>query len=417
MTTENLKKNALWNAAGNIVYFACQWIVTVFVTVIGGFEDAGALSIAMSMSATFQTVAAFGIRSYQVSDLEGKYTDQCYVFFRIISCAVALIGCISFSLIGGYRGETLLCIFLFMVFRLAENFSDVLHGIAQKNDRLDVAGKSFAIKGIGLLVAFFSAYILSHRLYLGLLAMTAFSCATTLLYDLPMTRRLSDFGFIDKGGSWFSLAKETLPLCAYLFLSTAMVSLPKLILEKQCGKEILGAYASIFAPTMLIQVAIGYVYNPFVNMFAECHIKGDRKGFLSLFCKIMTVILLLALVIIALARFLGDLLLPILFGETIRPYISFLIPILLAMTAVSLFGFLCMICTVLRNFVFLLVSCVIGFGLCIFLTTPFIARFSANGTSYSLIVAAAVSCAIALIGILKSLFASKKDIRQGETEK
>ena len=62
----------VWYAGGNLVYLVCQWLVTVLVTKLGGFGDAGVLSVAMSVSATFQTLAMFGMRNFQVSDIEDK---------------------------------------------------------------------------------------------------------------------------------------------------------------------------------------------------------------------------------------------------------------------------------------------------------------------------------------------------------
>ena len=408
MNDANLKKNMLWNAAGNLIYLGCQWLVTVLVTNLGQFRDAGLLSIAMSVSATFQTLAMFGIRSYQVSDIENKYSNTCYVLFRLITCAAALVGCMGFSLVTGYRGEQLLCILLFMLFRLAENFSDVLHGIAQKNDRLDVAGKSFAIKGVGLLALFLLGYRLGGNLAVGLFAMAAFSIASTLVYDLPATRRVSDFRLSERGNRWLRLGRECLPLCAYLFLSSAMVTLPKLILERRCGGELLGAYSSIFAPAMLIQAAMGYVYNPFAQMLAALRQKADHRGFLTLSAKITGAILALALLMTVAAYFLGEFLLVLLFGDAIRPYVSLLIPILLAITVTSLFGFLCMLAIVLRRFAWLLCSCGVGFVLCLVLSAPMIDAFSANGTSYALILATVVACLILTCAILWDLLSSNR---------
>ncbi len=405
---ENLKKNMLWNAAGNLIYLGCQWLVTVLVTNLGQFHDAGILSVAMSVSATFQTVAMFGIRNFQVSDVEKKYSDTCYVGFRTLTCSAAMLACILFSLITGYRGEQLLSIFLFMLFRLAENFSDVLHGIAQKNGRLDVAGKSFAIKGVGLLAVFLAGYKLSASLCVGLACMAFFSCATTLLYDLFATRKLSDFGMVEKGIGWLSLARETAPLCVYLFLSSAITTLPKLILEKQCGEEVLGAYASIFAPALLIQAAMGYIYNPFAQMLGEKKAVADRAGFLKLSGKLTAAITLIALVMIVAAEFLGEFLLTLIFGDAIRPYAYLLIPILIAVSVTALFAFLCMLAIVLRSFVWLLISCGAGFAFCIAFTKPFITHFSVNGTSYSLISATALASVILTVGIGLSLF-SKND--------
>ena len=107
MREQSLKKNMLWNAAGNLIYLACQWLVTVLVTNLGAFHDAGLLSVAMSVSATFQTLAMFGIRNFQVSDVREKYSNTCYVQLRLLTCLAALVGCLLCSLILRYEGEAL----------------------------------------------------------------------------------------------------------------------------------------------------------------------------------------------------------------------------------------------------------------------------------------------------------------------
>jgi len=408
MNHQNLKKNMIWNAAGNLIYLGCQWLITVLVARSAQFEAAGVLSVALSMSATFQTLANFGIRSFQVSDVENRYTDNCYVFFRVIACSVAMVACLLTSVAVGYRSETLLCIALYMLFRIAESLSDVLHGIAQKNDRLDVAGKSFAIKGIGLLVLFVAGYLWSDRLSVGLAGMAVFSCASTLLYDLTVTRRLASFRFFDYRSGWLALAKETWPLCAYLFLSSAIVMLPRLILEQRCGEEILGIYASVFAPATLIQAAMGYVYNPFAQLLGEYRARGDRKAFLVLSAKIMVAIAAVAGVMVAVASFAGKFLLGLLLGEAILPHTDLLIPILLAIALISIFGFLCMLAIVLRAFFFLLVGCAVGLALCALITVPMIDKVGMNAPSYALILSALVASVVLTAGILQKLFQRQK---------
>lgn len=397
---QNLNRGMLWNAVGNLIYLGCQWLVTIFVTNLGAdFTDAGILSIAMSVSATFQTIALFGIRNFQVSDINGKYTDTAYVAFRIITCAVALLGCIVFSLISGYLGATLLSIIFFMFFRLAENFSDVLHGILQKNNRLDLVGKAFAIKGIALIASFLAAYTLSGSLSLGILAMALVSIATTVAYDLLNTRKLSRFRAYDSLKNCIALSKETLPLCVYLFLSAAIVTIPKLILEKELGGEILGAYASIFAPAILIQAAMGYIYNPFAQIFADYKERREVRAFSLLGVKIAGAIAVLTALMLLASSLFGEFALKLLFSEDILPYVHLLSPILIAITVTSVFGFLCMIATVLRSIAALVISSFVGFLLCIFLTAPMIKLYSANGASISLIIATAASSLILLVVI------------------
>ena len=91
ITKDYTKSNFIWNAVGNITYMMCQWLITVLVPILGGFGDAGILSVAMSVRATCQTIGMFGIRNFQVSDVEEKYSNSCYVGLRALTCGAAMV--------------------------------------------------------------------------------------------------------------------------------------------------------------------------------------------------------------------------------------------------------------------------------------------------------------------------------------
>lgn len=414
MTAENLKKNLLWNAAGNVIYLGCQWLITVLVTIIGGFEDAGVLSVAMSVSAIFQAVAAFGIRSFQISDLKEKYSDSCYVNFRFLTCAAAMVFCVIFSLISGYFGGQLLAICLFMIFRLAECYSDVLHGIAQKKGRLDIAGKSFSIKGIGSLASFLLGYCLSGALNVGIFAMMLFSLGFALCYDLPAVRRLSKFRLFGELSKCRRLALETLPLCLYLVLYNALSMIPKLMLEQECGEVILGAYSSIFAPAMLLQIAAGYIYNPFATQFALYRQTGDRKKYNSLLIKIVLFIFVVASIVMIAAQFWGEFALTIVFGEQILTYVYMMNPILILNFAISYFGFFAMLVIALRRISFLIAAVLTGFVVVIASAVPLIRWLGPNGASYALILALIPSIVILCIGVFLRSKQNEKEVEYDE---
>ncbi|MBE6633010.1 MAG: lipopolysaccharide biosynthesis protein [Ruminococcaceae bacterium] len=399
MEPSSMKKNLLWNAAGNVIYLMCQWLITVLVTVLGGLEDAGVLSIAMSLSATFQTLAMFGIRNFQVSDLEGKYSDSGYLTLRAITCGGALVLCVGAALFSGYSAEQQIAILLFMLFRLAESYSDVLHGIAQKNERLDVAGKSFAMKGLGALICFLGGYLFTHSLNVSLLLMTVLSVASTCLYDLPQVRRLASFRLLGGAFECGRLALEALPLCVYLFLYTALSTLPKLILERACGGEILGAYSSIFAPALLLQIATGYLYNPFATQFAAYRRTGDRSAYRRLLTKLLVSIFGVAAVVMIAAQFLGAFALRLVYGEQIESYVYMLNPILILNFIISYFGLFAMLATVQRRFRYLIGAVAVGFAITLATSAAMIRGLGPNGASYALILALLPAIAILCVGI------------------
>lgn len=408
MNNANLKRNMTWNAVGNLLFLGSQWFITILVANIGRFTDAGILSIAMSVSATFQTISVFGIRSYQISDTENKYSDTCYVGFRLITCTVATLACLIFSIVARYPIDQILSISLFMLFRLADNFSDVLYGIEHKNDRLDLVGKSYTIKAPLTLAAFVLGYKLTDSLNVGLLLMAIASWAVTVFYDVLSTRKLSDFHLWQKKLPWLGLARTTAPLCVYLFLSAAISTVPKLILEQQLGEEILGIYSSIFAPALLISTISGYLYTPFVPYFADAYAKRDIRAFMRTFIKITVAIASVAVITVVAAIFLGDFALKILFGEKILAYSYMLIPILISIFACAVFAFLCTLGVVLRDFVGLLVACGAGLVCEVVVTGRWIELSGINATSYGYILASCVGAVILLARMLYILYGKHK---------
>ena len=400
MNQPTLQKQMIWNAIGSFIYLVCQWLLVVLVTNMGGFSDAGVLSIAMSVSATFQTVAMFGIRSFQVSDLTEEYTDTHYVGFRLVTCTLSLLLCVVFSLITHYWGIQLLAIFLFMLFRLAESFSDVLHGIAQKNDRLDIAGKSFAIKGIGLLLVFYLSFRFLGNLCFSLFLIAVFSLLSTAFYDWVVVRRLSCFSLLFNPIKTAPMALKTLPLCIYLFFHSALSTVPKIFLERLSGEELLGAYSSIFAPALLISTAVGFLYQPFVAKFATAWHEQDGKRFLKLLFRFVIAIAVIGGLALFVAHFLGEFAFVLIFGEQIREYLYLLTPILVAICGVALIAFLGTVETVLRDFLGLIVGCGVGVAFELASAQWLIRTFGANGASYAHISATTLGSIIMLVRIL-----------------
>ncbi len=397
--TSNIKKNTLWNAVGNIVYLGTQWLATVMVTRLFGFTDAGILSLAMSISASFQTVALFGIRNFQVSDIENKYTDTCYVGFRGISCTVALLLCVSFSFINAYSADTIVTIVLFMIFRLAENYSDVLHGIFQKNDMLYKAGQSLLIKGVALFIGFVVGYLAFGNLN-GSIALMAFAAMlVTVFFDIFQSKNISRYRFTSPISIYFPLVKETVPLCIYLFLNSVIAAAPKYILEKMCDETMLGAYSSIFAPALLIQAAATYVYMPFLTKFAEAYQVRDTKAFGSLASRITAVIVAIGIVVLLAANFVGEWGLNVLFGENIVPYSGLLMLIIVGTFCTAINAFIQMLAVVVREFRWLVISCAVGVAVCCAASYVGIGLWQADGASMGLI-AGNVASVIILIAIL-----------------
>ena len=117
----------LWNTWGSVIYLGVQWLQTVLVARFLGFEDAGIFSLAMSVTNIFYALSIYGMRNFQISDIDGKYTASNYVFSRVVTGLVSLVLCSIFVVINGYDFKKAICIIVYMIFKLSETILQFGH--------------------------------------------------------------------------------------------------------------------------------------------------------------------------------------------------------------------------------------------------------------------------------------------------
>lgn len=395
-------KNAIWNALGSMIYLAGQWLVTVMVTRFFGYAEAGVLSLAMSISGSFQSIALWGIRNFQISDNENKYSDSNYVMMRGLTCMIALVSCMVFTLPNQYSEAQIASIFWFMMFRLSESYSDVFQGIAQKNERLDVAGKGFALKGIMIMAVFVIGHYFRKSLNTCLVLAAVSAWMVTLFYDLAITEKICRFSLISNVKKSMMLCWKTIPLCIYYFLNSTVSALPKYILEKMCDSSILGVYSSISAPTIIIQAATAYIYTPFVGKLAQLYNSNQYRKFWLLVIKIMSVLIVIGIVCLFGATVLGDYVLELIFGKSILQYSSLLFLVIIATICIALVSFVYMLEVVIRDFKNLIIGCCIGFVCTLVVSPIMITLFGADGTSIGIIISSMGSVIYMLLSMIIS---------------
>ena len=90
-----------------------------------GFANAGIFSICLSIGNVVFAFSLYGVRGYQVSDVNNKYNDKTYVISRIMSCLLAFAGALIFLAIWNYNYYTTICIIAYILFKISEAYVDV----------------------------------------------------------------------------------------------------------------------------------------------------------------------------------------------------------------------------------------------------------------------------------------------------
>lgn len=399
---KQLKKNILWNTIGNTAYNGLQWLITVFVTAKFGFYQAGILSIAMSVTLIFRSIAYFGVRNYQVTDTSGRFSDSDHFSFRAITCAVSFILCIFFAVINRYDTITLTSVILYMVYRLSEGFADFLHGIMQKAERLDLAGICLFIKAVTTTVCFVAGYIIWQELCVGLALMSASSVIVLLLIEFPTAARISGrmhFTLINCK----KLAADTLPMFVYMTKAAFIYNAAKYFLSAYLDETAVGVYSSVFSLALIIQTLFQYIYVPYITKFTVLENSCDKSAAIKLAVKMVVIFAALALIFSCISASCGSAVLTFIFGEN-EYYNEIILPILFSVFGYSLLTFISIIAVIKRALKVLVLGYSVGTLCYILFAGAAVLQFGINGVSYMML----LSSVITLIIILCFLGAHKK---------
>ena len=277
---KQLHRNLIFNTAGSLLFYLCQAAVNLFVVGLAGIEASGVLALAMTTANVCVSFAGYGMRTFQVSDLEHKYSDRTYLLSRQLTVGAAWLGCLGFAFLNAYSAQQRWVMVLFTGYRLVESWSDVWHGYLQRAERMDIVGISFGARGLVTAVVITAGLLLTHDLVLTVGILFLLNALYVVLVDVPLARRYAALGRDAAGstGVW-ALLWECLPLALYASLNTTIGSTPRYFCERLLGSEPLGRFNAIFVPVLILQVAAVYLFVPFITTFARLWTDRDGTGY------------------------------------------------------------------------------------------------------------------------------------------
>lgn len=73
----SIRRNMLFNTIGSLTYHGCLWITTVIVVILSdSYSASGILSFDMTIGNMFSAIGTYSMRTYQISDVKGKYSQR-----------------------------------------------------------------------------------------------------------------------------------------------------------------------------------------------------------------------------------------------------------------------------------------------------------------------------------------------------
>lgn len=400
----SIKQNMLWNTSGSLAYLVCQWLITVLVVRLSdGYDAAGVLALGMAVSNIFSPIGYFKVRAFQVSDLNEEYSAGQYLAFRLLSTTVALV-CMTVYAAASCANDSIPAVVAYCVYSCVPIIADVYHGAAQQKNRLDVAGKDLTARGILSLAAFYVGMAVTHSLLVSLVAMTLVTGAVVLFY-LPRSLKhiIGPYSLDFKRAKMMALFTACLPAAVALVFAGSIPAIPRQVLGAMFGASALGAYASVASPVVVVQMGTQYIYSPLLSSFAQCYLAKDTSGFLRLFAKVFVAIIVLAAVSLIGFAWLGEWVLGLIYGDSIRAFSYLLLPLVCCTICTAFLWFLGDLLVVVRDMKGNLACFSAAFVVCAACSYPMLAVFGLNGASYATMAGLIVGMVLSFTRLLLSM--------------
>ena len=347
---DKMKSAYLWNTCAAMLNAFQTVFILMLISRIDPVIDAGVFTIAFAIGNLMMAIGKYGIRQFQVSDVEEKYSFKEYTVARIITSIIMIAASfvyVGVNLASGlYDSSKSIVIILICLAKVIDAVEDVIHGMFQQYLRLDVAGKILSIRMCTYIFVYLVCYYFSKNLILTSAVALLVSFIQFVILNYTAIR-----GFeIKKKTFEIKNVKNIFVECFPLFMSS----------------EAQACFTYIFMPVFVISLLSQFVYQPVISKMALLWHEKKISQFNKLILRQIALILLLSVAAIIGGYLLGIPVLSLIYGVDLTDYKKSLVILLIGGGALAIVNFLQMIITVARKQKLLNIGYLLAFLLFVF---------------------------------------------------
>lgn len=325
-------------------------VLSIVATQLVGTAQAGMFSMAFTTATLMLCVGTYGVRTYQVSDIDESDSFASYQVHRLITCACMLVVCALWCSMRGYDQQMSLITWGAFLFRAVDALADTYEARLQQQDKLYLSGVSIASRSLLGLAVFTIALFMTRSLVVASLAMAASAVLCFLALTLPLalleTPKSRAFDLVELT----ELFVECLPAFAAQFLFALIEAMPKFAMEGVLPYEDQVYFNAIYFPAQSILMIVGFVYKPqlvrIANVWAD---RARRARFDLTIVAMLAVSAVTTLLMLLVFGLVGIWLNGLMYGVDFEPYRSAQYLMIVAGGFSAGIDFLYQIITVLRR--------------------------------------------------------------------
>ena len=345
-TTRDYLLNTLGLGAWGVLFP----VLSIVATQLAGAEQAGMFSMAFTTATLMLYVGNYGMRTYQVSDIDEADSFASYQVHRLITCAVMLLICWLWCTVRNYDQTMTLITWGAFGFRVIDALADTYEARLQQMDKLYLSGISQAVRAVLGIVVFSILLFVTHSLVVACLGMAIAAIASFVLLTLPLALMETPKS---RGIDLFEVQElfvECFPAFAAQFLFGLIETMPKFAMEGVLPYEDQVYFNAIYFPAQSILMIVGFVYKPQLVRIANVWADRTRRGRFDLIViAMLAVSLVVTLGMLLVFGMVGVWLNGVMYGVDFEPFRTAQYLMIVAGGLSAAIDFLYQIITVLRR--------------------------------------------------------------------
>ncbi len=348
--SHSASRDYVWNTLGTTVWGMSLPILSIVATQLAGTEQAGMFSMAFSTGMLLMYVANYGVRNFQVSDIDETHAFSSYQVNRWLSTAAALVMGVLYCTVRDYQPlMATICAGVYL-FKLVDGIADVYEGRLQQADKLYLAGISQTVRSGGVFLIFSAILLVTRSIALASIGMGIAAVASLVLVTLPLALLETEKSRRWKLEEVIDLFKQCFPLFCALFLFNLIETMPKFVMEGALAYENQLYFNALYFPSQSIQIIIGFIYKPQLLRLASIwsNPKKRRRFDLIILAVMAVIVAVTALMGIAMAS-VGIPLTSFMYGVDFERFRTLSYLMVVAGGVIAAIDFLYAIITVLRR--------------------------------------------------------------------
>ena len=236
-----------FGALGQLTYVAAQFGILLALSRLTTVADVGRYGLASAIVTPIFLMFGFGFRVNQATASGVQHSFREFEALRTWTSFLAftIVGILCLFTVDRATGFIVLA---FAASRGIENRCNLLYGLFQKHDRMDLVARSLVVRGIGGTTAFTAILWLTRQPAAALFAMFAVWAAMALLHDQRIANRMiagTEEERPPTRAGLIAILRTSWPIAVSSLLAGAQMSSPRLAINHLLSIEALGLFTTV----------------------------------------------------------------------------------------------------------------------------------------------------------------------------